>query len=184
MSDVDLSKYDNSDYYPGAGFPKRLLWYFCNAVFMHSWLPTGSKIKVTLLRVFGATAGKNITIKHRVNIKYPWFLSIGDNVWIGEECWIDNLSQVTIGSNVCLSQGAYLLTGNHDYKDPAFGLQVKSITIDDGVWVGAKAIVCPGLTLKKYSVLTVGSILTRDTEKSGIYQGNPAALVKKRIIDK
>ena len=56
------------------------------------------------MRLFGASVGKGVIINPRVNIKYPWKLVIGSNVWIGEKVWIDNLADVTIGDNVCLSQ--------------------------------------------------------------------------------
>ena len=79
-------------------------------------VPYPSTFKAIILRVFGAKVGKGLVIRTHVRIKQPWRLSIGDHVWIGESVWIDNLVQVAIASNVCLSQGAFLLTGNHDYK--------------------------------------------------------------------
>lgn len=179
---VRLSHYDNRRYYPGAGTLKRALWYVVNALIFHSWLWPASRLKCALLRLFGATIGTGVRIKPRVNIKYPWHLSIGDHVWIGEDVWIDNLTTVSIGSNVCLSQGAYLLTGNHDYKDPAFGLIVKPIVIEDGAWIAARSIVCPGVRLGYQSVLTVGSVLTRDAQPNGIYRGAPAERVGEREI--
>ena len=57
-----------------------------------------------------------------MNIKYPWFLAIGDHTWIGEKVWIDNLAEVAIGANCCVSQGAMLLCGNHNYKKSTFEL--------------------------------------------------------------
>src|SRR5690606_23230667 len=96
------------------------LWYFTNLLFLNAgWLPS-SGIRVFMLRCFGAKIGKGVIIKPFVNIKYPWLLSIGNHCWIGENVWIDNLAQVQIGNHVCVSQGAMLLTGNHNYKDPAF----------------------------------------------------------------
>ena len=59
---------------------------------------------------------------------------------------------------------------------------VGDITLEDGVWVGAKAVVCPGVTMKSHSILSVGSVLTKDAEAYGIYQGIPAVLVKFRLI--
>ena len=179
---MDLSKYDNSDYYPGAGIIKRTIWYFVNAFIFHSWLFPHSGIKCLLLRLFGAKLGVGIAIKPRVNIKYPWNLEMGSYVWIGEGCWIDSLAKVKIGSNVCLSQDAYLLTGNHDYKDPNFGLIISEIFIEDGVWVGAKSVVCPGVTMKANSILAVGSVLSAAAEMNSIYRGNPAILVRQRVI--
>ena len=124
--------------------------------------------------------GKGIIIKQGVNVKYPWRLQIGDHVWFGENVWIDNLVDVEIASNTCISQGAMLLTGNHNYKKPTFDLITGPINIEEGVWIGAKTTVCPGVRCKKYSVLTVGSIACTDLEESLIYQGNPAEPKRKR----
>jgi len=179
---MDLSKYDNSNYDPGANLIVRTLWYMINAALFHTWLFPVSRIKCALLRLFGAEVGRGVVIKPRVNIKYPWNLKIGSFVWIGEGVWLDSLDLITIGSNVCISQDAYLLTGNHDYKDPAFSLITKPINIEDGVWVGARSIVCPGAVLRENAILTVASILTGDTEKNRIYQGNPAQNIRERKI--
>ena len=181
---VDLSKFDNSWYYPGAGIIRRLLWYGVNIVIFLSPLFPFYSLKRWLLRLFGAKLGKGVIVKPRVNIKYPWFLEIGDNVWIGEGVWIDNLGKVKIGNNVCISQGAYLLTGNHNYKLSTFDLMVKEIVIEDGVWIGAKSIVCPGVKCGNHSVLIAGSVATNDLEPYKIYQGNPATYKKDRIIEK
>lgn len=181
MSNVNLSKFDNSWYKPGNTF-KRFVWYFKNIFLFKTSLPWPNSLKIFTLRFFGAKVGRNVLIKPNVNIKYPWLLEIGDNVWLGEEVWIDNLAKVTFGNNVCLSQGAMLLCGNHDYKKETFDLIVKPIVLEDGVWVGAKSVVCPGVTMKSHSILAVGSVLTKDAEAYGIYQGNPAVMVKKREI--
>ncbi len=159
---------------------KRTLWYFVNAVVFKSyWLPVNG-IKVLLLRLFGAKVGGGVFIKPNVNIKYPWFLEIGNHVWIGEEVWIDNLAQVKIGDNVCLSQGAMLLTGNHDYRKETFDLIVMGIVLEEGAWIGAKAIVCPGVVCHSHSLLAVGSVATNNLEGYSIYQGNPAVKVRER----
>jgi putative colanic acid biosynthesis acetyltransferase WcaF len=107
---------------------------------------------------------------------------VGDNVWIGEYTWIDNLTTVDIQNNVCISQGALLLCGNHHYKKPSFDLIVGKITLEEGAWVGAKAVVCPGVTLKSHSMLTVGSVATRSLEAYTINQGNPAVKIKDRVL--
>lgn len=180
---VSLAQYDNSNYHSGAGTIKRLLWYCVNAILINSWLWPESKIKCAVLRLFGARIGGGVVIKPRVNIKYPWYLEIGDHVWIGEGVWIDNLVPVLIGNNVCLSQNSYLLTGNHNYNDPKFSLITKKITIEDGVWIGAMSVVCPGVRVRRNSVLTVGSVLQKDSDEGWIYRGNPAERVRQRHLD-
>jgi putative colanic acid biosynthesis acetyltransferase WcaF len=181
MNRTDLSKFNNTFYKPGGNMLTRLLWYFTNAVWFNSAFPV-SFIKVYLLRLYGAKIGSGVVIKPRVSIKYPWKLAVGNNVWIGEHVWIDNLAQVTIGDNVCISQGAMLLCGNHDYKKQTFDLVLGEIVLEDGVWIGAKAIVCPGITCQSHAVLAVNSVATSNLESYKIYQGNPASPVRDRII--
>ena len=120
-------------------------------------------------------------IKPQVNIKYPWKLTIGDFVWLGEQVWIDNLGSVEIHNHVCVSQGAMLLTGNHDYKKPSFDLKIGEIIIKSGVWIGAKSVVCPGVVCEENSVLLASSIATKDLITNKIYQGNPATPKKDRF---
>lgn len=166
---------------PGKSAFVQLLWYFVNSTIFNSpFFPTSS-LKIKLLKLFGAEVGKGIVIKPCVNIKYPWKLKIGNYTWIGEQVWIDNLAQVNIGSNVCISQGAMLLCGSHNYRQVNFDLIVKSINIEDGVWIGAQAVVCPGITCKSHSVLSVSSVANSDLEAYAIYQGNPATKKRDRL---
>lgn len=181
MLQVKLSNYDNSQYQSGSSY-RKLFWYITNAFFFNTPLPFPSSFKARLLKLFGAKLGTSIVLKPLINIKYPWFLEIGANCWIGEGVWIDNLAKVTLGNNVVLSQGAYVLTGSHDYKKPSFDLILGEITLEDGVWIGAKSIVCPGVTCCSHSVLAVGSVATKNLEPYIIYQGNPAQAKRIRVI--
>jgi len=180
MKQTDLSKYNNAWYKPGAGKIKIALWHITNALFLINPLNPFSQLKVFLLRLFGAKIGQGVVIKQSVNIKYPWLLSIDDYTWVGERVWIDNLAQVTIGKNCCLSQGAMLLCGNHNYKKETFDLIIGAITIEDGAWVGALSIVCPGVTLKSHSILSVSSVATETLEAYSMYKGNPAQKIRAR----
>ncbi len=182
MKRVDLSGYQHT-YRHDKNYIIRVLWYIINKLFFFNSIPFPVNIKIKLLKVFGASVGRNVVIKPNVSIKFPWLLSVADNTWIGEFVWIDNLGEVSIGSNCCISQGAYLLTGNHNYKSKNFDLIVGDITINDGAWIGAKAIVCPNVTVGFNSVLTAGSVANKDIESNSIYQGNPAKKNKNRIID-
>jgi len=182
MSKTDLSKFDNSWYKPGGNILKRTLWYFTNVLFFLNPWCSATSLKVFLLRIYGAKIGKGVIIKPAVNIKYPWRLKIGNHVWIGENVWIDNLANVDIGDNVSISQGAMLLCGNHNYKKSTFDLITGDIKLEDGVWIGAKSMVAPGITCKSHSILSVNSVATKDLEAYTIYQGNPAVEVRKREI--
>jgi putative colanic acid biosynthesis acetyltransferase WcaF len=181
MNETKLHEFSMGSYKPGNRL-KVVVWFILNSVFLNNHLPIPVAVKVWVLRCFGSKIGKGVMIKPAVNIKYPWFLEVGDYAWIGEHVWIDNFVKVTIGSNSCISQGALLLTGNHDYKKPTFDFSADPITIESGAWVGAKSVVCPGVTCKSHAVLAVGSVATSDLDAYSIYQGNPAQFVRKRVL--
>ena len=177
---TDLSKFNNDWYNPGRGFALRTLWHFFNALFLQCPLNPSSRLKITILKMFGARIGEGVVLKPSINVKYPWNLEIGNYSWIGEGAWLDSLDKITIGSNCCVSQGVYFCTGNHDWSDPAFGLVVKPIVVEDGAWVGARATVLPGVTIGSHSIVSAGSSVSKNTEPYKIYVGNPAVAVKER----
>lgn len=179
---VRLDTYNNSWYSPGRSVAVRALWFFIGQPLLRFSLNPSSKLRRVLLRLFGAKVGAGVVIRAGVRVKYPWHLGIGDHTWIGEDCWIDNLGRVEIGANVCVSQGAYFCTGNHDWSDPAFGLIVKPITVEDGAWVGAKAVLAPGVTLGECAIAAAGSVVNRDIPAYEIHAGNPAGFVRRREI--
>jgi putative colanic acid biosynthesis acetyltransferase WcaF len=158
--DVDLGAYEKPAIPGNRNLVWRTAWYLANALLFQSALPglIPSAWKALLLRAFGARVGRGLVCKPRVTIKYPWFLELGDHVWLGEMVWIDNHCPVTVGSNVCISQGAYLFTGNHDYDDPRFRFFSRPIRIGDGAWVGARAVVCPGSEVGRMAVLGAGVV--------------------------
>ena len=178
---VKLNQYDNSWYQPGSKV-KRLIWFFVNIIIFKNPFLSHYGIKAWVLRMFGAKVGKNVLIKPSVNIKYPWFIELGNDIWIGENVWLDNHTRIKIGNDVCLSQGAVLMTGNHNYKSTGFDLVLGEIEIEDGVWIGAHSIVCPGVICRSHAVLAVGSTATKDMEAYQIYQGNPAKPIRQRNI--
>lgn len=179
---VDLSSFNNSWFNKGASIFKIVLWYFINILLLKSYFVPLSFVKVFTLRLFGAKIGKNVIIRPGVNIKYPWKLKIGNNCWLGENVWIDNLDYVTLADNVCISQGAFLFCGNHNYKSESFDLIIGQIVIESGAWVGAKSIICPGIKVGSHAVLSVGSLANKDLDSFCVYKGNPAVKSKERLL--
>ena len=183
MGLVRLNTFDNSWFQPGRSRSVQAAWFFLgNPVLRCSVIPS-SGLRVWLLKRFGARIGAGAVIKPGVRVKYPWKLSIGTDCWIGEDCWIDNLAPVSIGSDVCLSQGVYLCTGNHDWSDPAFGLIVKPITIGDGAWIAAKAVVAPGVEIGECAIAAMGSVVNQNIPAREVHAGNPARIVTRRRFD-
>jgi len=179
---VDLSRPDNSEYDKGRPFFIQLLWHYIGLLLFRShWLPIPA-LKVFLLRLFGAKVGKGVYIKPGVKVKYPWYLTIGNFCWLGEDLWIDNLAPVYIGSHVCLSQAAYLCTGNHDWTTPNMKLFRRPIHLGEGSWIGARAVVCPGMAVGTGSVVAAGSVVTKSVPDWQIWGGNPASFVRHRKL--
>jgi putative colanic acid biosynthesis acetyltransferase WcaF len=177
---------DNTSYQTtidiGASRVKQLSWYLVNILFFKNPFNIFSSLKAALLRSFGAELGKGVVIKPSVNIKFPWKLRIGNHSWIGEEVWIDNLSEVVIGNNVTLSQGCLLLTGSHNHASTRFDFLSLPIVLEDGVWIGAKAVVAGGITCYTHSILGIHAVAERDLDAYTIYKGNPAIPVMIRTI--
>jgi putative colanic acid biosynthesis acetyltransferase WcaF len=180
---AQLRLFDNAWYRPGGALPTRVAWLIVSRVFFLTPFPWPSGVKAMLLRVFGARVGRGVVIKPRVNIKYPWRLTVGDHVWIGEAAWIDSLANVTIGSDVCLSQGCMIETGNHDWSKPAFDLLVATVVLEEGSWAAVRSLLLPGSRLASHAILGAGSVLSGDTEPYGVYVGVPARKVKERKIE-
>ena len=180
---VALSSYSAARFDRGASQLRELIWLFVSLVLFRLCPLSLSPLKRAVLRAFGARIGVGVIIKPQVKITFPWKLTIGDHVWLGEECWLLNLERIIIGNNVCISQRAFLCTGSHNFKSATFDLIVKPITVEEGAWVGAAGWIGPGVTMGSHAVLTAGSVAATDLEAWGIYKGNPAVLVKKRVIN-
>lgn len=173
--------FDTGDFKVGAPIFKQVLWYFTDVIFFKGRLMPVSSVLVALLRLFGSRIGKEVRIKPGIHIKYPWKLEIGDYSWLAD-CYVDNLDQVKIGKNCCISQQAVLITGNHNYSRTNFDLMTGPIVLEDAAWIGAAATVGPGVTLHSHAVLTMGSVANKNLMPYSIYQGNPAVKVKDRVM--
>jgi putative colanic acid biosynthesis acetyltransferase WcaF len=179
---VDLSRFDNAGYDPGRSFLIRTIWFLLGPPLLRCSVLPSSSFRRVLLRVFGAEIGRGSVIKPGVRVKYPWNLKAGEYCWFGEDSWIDNLAPVTLGDHVCISQGAYLCTGNHDWADPTFGLVTRPIRIGDGAWVAARASVGPGAVIGHCAVVGFGAVVSGSIPPYEIHGGNPAVFLRHREI--
>ena len=178
----ELATYDVSKHNRGASNIHYAIWTLVNGLIFRSYIFRSSTFKANILRYFGADIGTGVVIKPNVSIRYPWKLSIGNDCWIGEDVWIENPSSVTIGNNVCVSQGALLLAASHDYRKTTFDDNSKPIIIEDGVWIGARAAVCSGVVCKRNSILGVNSVASGHLAADTIYTSKPMVVPRKRVI--
>ena len=149
--------------------------------FFVRWLPKPfSRWHVFLLKLFGCKIYGRPFISPTARIYAPWLLEIGDRSCLGTRSEVYNLGKVVIGERVTIAQYAYICNGTHDLSVRLMPLVVGDVYISDDVFIGAKAIILPGLRLGKASVIGAGAVLAKDTEPYGIYVGNPARYLKRR----
>jgi putative colanic acid biosynthesis acetyltransferase WcaF len=179
---IDLSRPNNAELVRGAPVWLEALWFFLGLPLLRSHLITSSAFRRLLLRLFGAKVGKGVYIKPGLRVKFPWYLEIGDHSWLGEDLWIDNLAEVKIEAHCCLSQGVYLCTGNHDWSSVNMRLVRRPITCRRGAWIGAKAMLAPGVVVGAGAIVTMGSVVTKNVPEMEIHAGNPAQFVRSRQV--
>jgi putative colanic acid biosynthesis acetyltransferase WcaF len=171
---MELSTFHNDDFDRGASRAKEIAWLLVSHLLIAGPIP-GSGWRAAILRAFGAQIGAGVVLKPRVRVKFPWRLEVGANSWIGESVWIDNLAVVSIGHDVCISQGAYFCTGSHDWNRSTFDLITVAISIEPHCWVGARAIVAPGTQMQSGAVLGLGAV-GRGRLKEWMVYAAPAAV--------
>lgn len=137
----------------------RSCWYLINILIFKSNLPIPSRIKIYILKIFGTQVGKGVVLKPNINIKYPWLLILGDDIWIGENVWLDNLDIIEIQSNVCISQNCYLTTGSHDFSKDTFDLKTFPILIKKHSWICCNSVVLPNVIIGESVLVKAGSIV-------------------------
>lgn len=181
QSSVRLDRFSAAGFDRGASRLTEALWMGMGTPILRSFMP-GSRWRTWLLRSFGAQIGRGTVWKSGVRIKFPWRLVVGDHCWVGEDVWIDNLARVTLADHVCISQGAYLCTGNHDWSRESFDLIAQGINLGEGCWIGAKSVVAPDTQIEEGAVLTAGSVAIGHLKGFTIYQGNKAVPIGKRRV--
>ena len=163
----DLRSFTTAGYDKGRPIWTQAAWFaVLNLFFMKWWCPAG--LRVRLLRAFGADIGPNVFIRHRVRVLWPWKLSVGANSWIGEGAWLLNLEPIHMDHDVCVSQEVLLCTGGHDYRTADFRYRNAPIRLEAGSWIGARAVVLPGVTIGAEAVVPANATVRRDVDSGQI----------------
>lgn len=136
--------------------------------------------RVFLLRLFGARITGNPFISAAARIKMPWHLEVHDRACISPGAEIYNLGHCIIRERANVTQYAYLCGGTHDLSDPDLPLVVGTIDVGADVFIGARAMVLPGVTIGEGAVVGAGSVVTRDVPPWMICAGNPCRTLKPR----
>ncbi|MGA2776335.1 MAG: DapH/DapD/GlmU-related protein [Steroidobacteraceae bacterium] len=168
--------------YPAWTYPARALWTF---VQFSIWRVAWSRIYVlrpAILKLFGAKLPWRTLISGDVRIHFPWHLQIGRHCAIGPGVTIYNLGGLLIGDRVVISQDVYFCGGTHDHTKANYPLIRRPLTIEDDVWIGAGAFICPGVRVGKAAVVGARAVVTKDVMPWKIVAGNPARVIRDRVI--
>ncbi len=158
----------------------RVLWSYIGQILFRLTFHNFYGVRRSLLRLFGATVGRDVRVRPSVLVEQPWNLTIGDNSSIGDRAIIYCLGKVTIGDHVSISQGAHLCAGTHDYRKPDMPLLRPPIVVKDYAWIAADAFVGPNITVGEGAILGAAAVAMKDLEPWSVYSGNPAVKVKER----
>jgi putative colanic acid biosynthesis acetyltransferase WcaF len=156
------------------------LWWIVEALLFKTSPQAFYRWRVFLLRSFGATIGKGVTIRASASVTYPWKLSIGDYSWVGDEVVLYTLGNIKIGSHTVISQRSYLCAGSHEVDDAQFTITNLPIEIGDQCWIAADVFVGPGIKIGFGTVVGARSTVTADLPPEVIAYGYPAKPVKAR----
>jgi acetyltransferase-like isoleucine patch superfamily enzyme len=157
------------------------LWFIFVNLFPHP-------VRILFLRLIMKKMGKNVFIDHWCFFRYGSRIYIGDNVAINRNCSIygsyyDKDTKIVIGDNVAIAPEVKFFAPSHKYQTldlPDYG---ESIYIGDHVWIGGGAIILPGVTIGEGAIIGAGSVVTKDIPAWSIAVGNPAKVIKKRVIE-
>ncbi|MFJ7748587.1 acetyltransferase [Arthrobacter sp. NPDC097144] len=165
---IDLSRA------PGAGEswgkPRAVvyLWSACELVFVTNPWQISSRLRVAVLRAFGAEIADGVIFRPRTRVKSPWKLHIGERTWIGEGVWFHNQDHVYVGSDVVISQETFLTTGSHRVRTD-MGLVTSPIRIDDGAWITSRCMVLGGSSIGESAVVQPMTVVKGTVGANRVY---------------
>jgi maltose O-acetyltransferase len=133
-------------------------------------------------RVYGAKIGKGSTIHMNAVFYYPPGVKIGEDSIIGERAVLDGRDKLIIGSHVDIASEVMIYNGQHDINDENFKAVFAPVVIEDYVFIGPRAIILPGVTVKKGAVVAAGAVVTKDVEEFKVVGGVPAKEISERSL--
>lgn len=137
-------------------------------------------LRAAILRLFGASVGKNVHVYPSACVYMPWNLAIGDWSSIGERAYLYNLGPIAIGAGVTVSYRAHLCAGTHDFRQADFPLLKPPVNIRDGAWICTDAFVGPGVTVGEGAIVGARAVVVKDVPPRAIVAGNPAGILRFR----
>lgn len=141
------------------------------------------RFRNAVYRRAGMRLAPGSSIHWRAEFYAPERIEVGPHVVIGDSCFLDGRSGLTIGENVNLGSHVSIYTREHDVQSPDFAETGAPVVIERYAWVASHAVVLPGVTIGEGAVVAAAAVVTKDVPRYTIVGGNPARHLRDRSED-
>jgi len=141
-------------------------------------------IRLLVYRLFGLKIGSGSRIHMWANFFNPAHITIGEDTIIGDHCFLDGRAPLKIGSHTDIASQVLIYNSEHDVHDPNFRPIEEPVEIGDYVFIGARAIILPGVKIGRGAVVAAGAVVTKDVPPKTIVGGVPAKKIGERKVDR
>lgn len=151
----------------------------CHAI--NTSAPREEKLRRSILKELFGSGGDSVWLELPFRCDYGTNIYLGEKVYFNFDCVILDVCEVRIGNHVFIAPGVHIYTATHPHeaelrRTQEFG---KPVTIGNDVWIGGKAVICPGVTIGDCSVIGAGSVVTKDVPPGVVVAGNPAKVIRR-----
>lgn len=162
---------------------KRLKWLIvCKLLIKPFPYFMGNRWRIWLTTRFGLKHKGDVVIYPNTRIWAPWNVEMGSSVAIDSDVNLYSVDKIKIGTKVAVSREAFICTASHDINYANRPLITAPITICDGVWIGARATVLPGITIGEGAIVAANAVVTKNVPAWAVVAGNPAKIIKYRKL--
>ncbi len=148
-------------------------WGLAELLLVTNPLQVSSRLRILVLRAFGAEIAAGVIFRPRTRVRFPWKLHIGARSWIGEGAWFHNQDHIYVGQDAVISQDTFLTTGSHAHRRD-MALITRPITIGDGAWVTSRCMVLGGVHIGANALIAPMTVVDRDVPPNTIWGSNGA----------
>ncbi|MBO4378987.1 MAG: hypothetical protein IK133_04375 [Clostridia bacterium] len=145
-------------------------------------------IRKCVFRMILKSVGKGVFIDYHTYIRYAKRVSVGDGTTVNRGCRILASHyykdvEITIGKHCAVAPEVCFLASQHDYHDLTLPDTAASIHVGDYVWIGARSVILPGITIGEGAIIGANSVVTHDIPPYTVAVGVPARVIKERVLD-
>lgn len=139
-------------------------------------------VRNAIWKLAGMQLGRCSTLHTGVRVYDPRGIKIGEGSIIGYATFIDGRDHVQIGNHTDIASEVMIYSSEHDIDSPEFEASSAKVIIGDYVFIGPRAIIMPGVTIKDRAIVAAGAVVTKDVESGVVVGGIPAKFIRNRNL--